>query len=349
MTQPLPLLVAGDPEQRSGGYGYDRRMAAELQALGQPVALQGLAGSFPDADEQARASLDAALAALPADSPAIIDGLALGGSPGVVARHAERLRLIALIHHPLADETGLTRETAQRLDRGEGQALGAMRAVVATSAFTARRLAEKGVPGANAVIPGTEPAPLASPREAPPWRLLCVASLTPRKDHQTLLVALARLGRYRWRAVFAGPLDADPECARCVRAAIHDYQLSDRVELTGALGDEALAARYADTDLFVLPTRYEGYGMALTEALARGVPVIAGDGGAVRETVPAAGARLVPPGDGAALAECLERFMTDGQERAALRAGAQSAREALPRWPDQARRLMAIIQAVHDG
>ena len=349
MTDPLALLVGGDPQQRSGGYGYDRRMAVELQALGQPVALQGLAGAFPDADERAESNLDAALAALAPDSPVIVDGLALGGCPEVVARHAERLRLIALIHHPLADETGLTEAAAQRLDRGECRALAAAHAVVATSAFTARRLAAKGIAGAYVVEPGTDPAPLASGRDAPPWRLLCVASLTPRKDHQTLLAALARLGDYAWHCACAGPMDADPACTRGVRNAIRDDELDDRIELTGPLDEDALAARYANADLFVLPTRYEGYGMAFTEALARGVPIVAGDGGAVRETVPAAGARLVQPGDVAALAENLERFMVDPDERRALRAGARAARDSLPRWPDQARRLMALVQEVRDA
>lgn len=349
MTLPLMMLVAGDPAQRTGGYGYDRRMASELEALGQSVALQGLAGQFPDADAQARASLDGTLRSLPDDQLVIIDGLAMGGTASVIEAHAPRLRLIALVHHPLADETGLDREVRDRLAADECRALAAVHGVVATSDFTARRLSALGIDGAHVVMPGTEPAPVTERRVAPPWRLLCVASVTPRKDHRTLVGALARLMDRDWRCVCAGSLEADPACAQALRQAVVDRGVSGRVELTGELDEAALEQRYAAADLFVVPTRYEGFGMAFTEAVAHGLPVIGGDGGAVRETLPAEAARLVPPGDESALADSLAAFMDDPNERSRLREGALAARERLPDWAGQARRLMEAVEALRRG
>lgn len=349
MTHPFMLLVGGDPSRRTGGYGYDRRMTAELQALGQPVALQGLAGRFPDGDQQAKASLEGTLRSVPDGELVVIDGLALGGMPEVIEAHAERLRLIALIHHPLGDETGLDAATRERLDAGERRSLAAVHGVVTTSAFTAGRLEAKGITGASVVTPGTDAAPLTEARRAPPWRLLCVASVIPRKDHASLVEALAGLTDYDWRCICAGSLEADPACAGTLRAGIRDAGIEDRVELTGELGDDALNERYAAADLFVLPTRYEGYGMALTEAVARGIPVIVGDGGAVREAVPAEAARFVEPGDVTGLSQALAAFMGDADERAELRAGARAARERLPDWRGQARRLKQVIDAFRDA
>jgi glycosyltransferase involved in cell wall biosynthesis len=173
--------------------------------------------------------------------------------------------------------------------------------------------------------------------------------VVPRKDHRTLVDALARLTQYDWRGVCVGSLEADPACASGLRKAITDAVIGDRVELTGELGDTALNERYALADLFVLPTRYEGFGMAFTEAVARGVPVIAGDGGAVREAVPAEAARFVPPGDPDALARVLAGFMADADERAALRAGARAGRERLADWRGQARHLKQALDSFRDA
>jgi len=350
MRPDVPFLVAGDPQQRSGGYGYDRRMVDELAALGQRVRLEGLPGQFPDTDELARRSLDSALRARPDDGVVLLDGLVLGGAADVVASHGERLRLVAIIHHPLADETGLDPAVAARLDQGERRALRSVCVVVATSDHTARRLRAMGVAGAQVVRPGTDPAaPTPHQRQTRPWQLLCVASVIPRKDYYTLINALAELGERDWYCRCIGSLAADPEYAREVQAHLQDRGLGDRVAFVGELDDAGMAAAYHQADVFVLPTRYEGYGMAFTEALARGIPVIAGDGGAVRQTVPSHAARLIQPGDAVGLARALARFMDEPGEREQLREGALAARESLPDWTDQAKQLLGVVESVRRG
>src|SRR5690606_34035865 len=99
-------------------------------------------------------------------------------------------------------------------------------------------------------------------------------------------------------------------------------------------------------DVFVLPSFFEGYGMALAEALAYGLPIVSTTGGAIPETVPAAEGVLVPPGDDRALARALARLIDDPRERARLAAGAAAARAALPTWQDACAKFAAALDGL---
>jgi hypothetical protein len=157
----LALLLAGDPQTATGGYLYDRRIAAGLRRLGWEVRVHALDASFPEPSPAALAEAARVLAALPAGELVLIDGLALGGMPGPVEAQVGRLRLIALIHHPLAEETGLPPERAEALRAGERRALAAVSQVVVTSRFTARLLADYSVPAARIAV--VEPVPIRPP------------------------------------------------------------------------------------------------------------------------------------------------------------------------------------------
>ena len=128
---PITFVVAGDPEQRTGGYRYDARIVAGLRELGHPVSVAGLEGRFPEPDARAARALERALGACADGACVIVDGLVLGGLAETARAHADRLRLIALVHHPLADETGLTPAASARLLADERAALAVARAVVA--------------------------------------------------------------------------------------------------------------------------------------------------------------------------------------------------------------------------
>lgn len=331
--QRLTFIVAGDPAQRTGGYLYDAHIVAQLRHGGWQVEVIGLAGRFPDADEVARDTLRAALSSLPDDSLVVIDGLALGGLPETVAPHAQRLRLIALVHHPLADECGLETDRVKRFERQETAALQSMRGVITTSRFTARRVAGMGIDTARiaAVEPGVAPQPLAAADHTPP-RLLCVATLTPRKGHDLLVEALARVADLDWQCDFVGSASRDPDHAARVSALIRTHGLANRIHVRGECSDAGLHAAYAAADLFVLPSYYEGYGMVISEALAAGLPVLTTTGGALVETLPPGTGLAVPPGDSEALAQALRRLLANPAERLALRDGARAARVRLADW-----------------
>src|SRR5690606_8829445 len=190
------------------------------------------------------------------------------------------------------------------------EALACVRGVIVTSPSTARALAGFDVPAARIAVvePGTPPAPLATGSGAPALSLLCVATVTPRKGHALLVEALATLQDRRWTLHCAGSLTMDPACAQALRQAIDRHGLQARVVLHGEHDEAGLRALYARADAFVLPSFHEGYGMALAEALAHGLPVVSTRAGAIADTVPADAGVLVPPGDVAALREALRRL-----------------------------------------
>jgi len=345
-------VVPGPLEARTGGTLYDRRMAAGLGEFGWRVEVHEVEGRFPDADARARTSLDGTLSSIAATaggrggktSPVVIDGLAMGALPGVIRSHADRLSILALVHHPLADETGLPPPDRARFAELESAALSACSGVLVTSDFTAGRVRELGVPGSRVRVapPGTDPArPATGPGPDAPPRLLCVAAVSARKGHDVLVRALAKVRDLRWSCTCAGSVDRDPEF------------LAQRIELVGELGDDALDDLYRSSSLFVLPSHYEGYGMVLTEALARGLPVVSTTGGAIPGTVPGDAGVLVPPGDPPALAAALQELLGESEaaawRRARLARAARSHAGRLPDWNQAARTFGASVRELTGG
>ncbi|MGM0693389.1 MAG: glycosyltransferase family 4 protein [Pseudomonadota bacterium] len=352
----LTLIVAGDPDQCTGGYVYDARMVAELRRQAWRVDVVGLEGRFPLADRRARRSLAQALARLPDGARVVIDGLAMGGLPEEVERHAARLRIIALVHHPLADETGLDVAQQRAFRESEARALAAARRVVVTSAHTARVLAGYGVPDERIRVaePGVEAAPLAaSARDheavTRPWRLLCVATLTPRKGHDCLLEALAGLQDRDWTLEVIGSHSRDPVHAARLLESTRRHGLTPRIFWAGERDADALAEAYRQADLFILPSSYEGYGMVVTEALSRGLPVITTTGGALADTLPPEAGIAVAPGDARALRDALSRWMDDPDVRCRLRRGACQARKGLADWQQAGQGFMAALEAIPEA
>ncbi len=348
MSDHLYLLLPGDPATPTGGYIYDRRIADGLRGLGWRVDRIRLDAGFPTPSPGALTDAAAKLAALPNHALVLIDGLALGAMPDQVARHRERLRLVGLVHHPLALETGLEPGRAAALRATETAALGAMRCVIVTSTTTARLLQGFGVDAGRCrvVEPGTDPAAPAVGGGAGPPRLLTVGAITPRKGHRLLVAALARLMGIDWRLHCIGSLDRDPATATALRRQIAELGLQGRVQLHGTVSDRALSDAYHRADLFVLPSLFEGYGMAYAEALARGLPIIATRAGAIPGTVPADAGLLLEPGCVDALTSALGRLLTEPSLRVRLASGARRARDRLPTWPDSCRRMADALRAV---
>ena len=346
MRWPLHLVVPGPLDQRTGGYIYDRRIVEGLRALGWTVRVHELAGRFPHADKMACAAAADALAKMPPGTVPVIDGLALPA----FAELGKRLPRpwVALVHHPLALETGLSPAEAQAFADLERRLLARAARVIVTSPGTCRDLAVYDVEGGRigVVCPGTDPAPLARGSAGPALALLCVASLTPRKGHVVLLEALVGLLDLDWHLTCVGSEERDPACAQSIVAAIDRPELRKRVTLVGERGEADLGPFYDRANLFVLASYHEGYGMVLTEALARGLPVVSTTAGAIPGTVPADAGLLVPPGDAQALAATLRQVITEPDLRARLMAGARAARQNLPGWNDAARAFAAELTPV---
>ncbi|RAJ68884.1 glycosyl transferase family 1 [Streptomyces sp. Amel2xB2] len=366
---PVLVVVPGDvddPGSVSGGNAYDRRICDELTAAGRPVRVRAVAGRWPRPGPAARAELASVLGESPDGAVVLLDGLVACGVPETVVPESARLRMAVLVHLPLADETGLAAREAAELEELERRTLRAARAVVTTSDWAARDVARRhGLDPSlvHAVLPGTDPAPLARGTDrtdrtdegtASGPRLLCLAALTPRKGQDLLVEALSAVASLPWTCELTGPLDRAPAYVAQLCARVAELGLGERILLTGPKSGDALAAAHDAADLLVLPSHTETYGMVLTEALARGVPVLATEAGAVPYTVGAApdGSKpgiLVPPGNVAALTAALHRWLTDPIIRSHLTTSARGRRTTLQGWAESSRQLAGVLERVRHG
>uniref|UniRef100_UPI0038CC13B2 glycosyltransferase family 4 protein n=1 Tax=Actinomycetospora lemnae TaxID=3019891 RepID=UPI0038CC13B2 len=330
MLDPVPpraltvVRPVADPALVSGGDVYDARVIDGLRARGVVVHDAQLAGTWPRPGDAARRALAAVLRGA---GPVLLDGLVAGGVPDVVVPHAARLAV--LVHLPLGEEH-------PDLAADEHAVLRTARAVVATSPWTARRLHQQGV-DATVAVPGVDPAPRAAGTDGA-HRLLCLGAVTPTKGQDLLVAALAALREHPWTLDLVGPTGRDPAFVADLRATVARHGLGDRVRITGPRTGADLDAVWHAADLLVAPSRVETYGMVVTEARARGIPVVASDVGGLPDTL-ANGGVLTPPEDVPALVATLRRWFADHAHRDGLRVSARSPRCRLTTWTQTSRRV----------
>lgn len=310
-----------DPASPSGGNRYDRRLLTGLAALGWSVREIAVPGAWPTPSDDDLSGLAAALASVPDGGIVLVDGLVGSAAAGVMVPAAARLRLVLLVHLPLDTP-------------GEGAVLAAARAVVTTSPCT--RLP---VP-VHVATPGVDAAPLATPSPAGD-RLLCVGAVAAHKGQDRLADALAAVPE-PFTCTYVGSLTREPDFVAALRA-----RLDDRIRLAGTLAGPELAAAYAGTDLLVSASRGETYGMVATEALARGIPVLAVRVGGLPVALGHAADGSVPgllvEADG--LTGAVRRWLTDAPLRERLRRSARDRRETLTGWDVTARIVSGVLAA----
>ncbi len=344
------VLVPGDLQSRTGGYGYDRRMIDGLRERGWSVVVIGLDSSFPQPTTAARMRAATLVADIPDGAVVVADGLAFGVMPDIAERERQRLKLVALVHHPLAAETGLGTDLAAQLFESERQSLATTRLVITTSDTTRAALGSYGVRPERIVVvePGTDPARPARGSSGCS-QFISVASVVPRKGFLTLAEALGMLRDRPWRLDVVGSLERDPETVARFRAKLEDTRTADRVTFAGELAEAELDRAYDRSDLFVLPTYYEGYGMAVAESLARGIPVVSTPTGGIPELVGAEAGMLVPAGDPQALCDALGRWLDDSSVRERLQRGAREVRASLPTWRQSVDAMAGALGMVAAG
>lgn len=333
----------------TGGYAYDRRMVTELTRTGWHVDLVGLGDGFPFPDEHTIRGAHRRLADIPEGRPVVVDGLALGVLPEAAKQIGRNHPLVALVHHPLALESGLAHEQAARLHDSERTALASATHIVTTSATTARLLAaDYGVAASRISVapPGTDPAPPSRPAEDGIVRLLAVGAIVPRKGYDTLIAALATIPDLPWRLEIVGDRTRDPKAAARLDSDIAGLGLTGKVSVLGAVSAARLEDAFRSADVFVLASRFEGYGMAYAEAIAHGLPIIGTHAGAIPETVPSAAALLVSPDDAQGLGYALREIIGNPQRRQQLAAAARTAAGDLPTWEHSAKIFADVLRRV---
>jgi len=341
------FAVPGDLETPTGGYAYDKRIIAELERIGWQIELVDLGEGFPFPGEAVRSNARARLLGAPTGCPIVVDGLALGALPEIASELVNPL--LALVHHPLALEWGLSADQADILRDSEQAALASVQTVVVTSSVTARIVAsDYGVPTSRITVarPGNDPVARARGSRGGPLHLISVGAVVPRKGFDVLVAALGTLSNLPWRLTIAGDLTRDANAAARLHRDIARHELAERIAVLGAISSEQLASLYDSADLFVLSSYFEGYGMAYSEALAHGLPVIGTNAGAIAETVPREAGLLVTAGDPTALAGALRSVITDPSLRLRLSDASLAASRHLPTWSQSAQIFSGALESL---
>lgn len=339
------FAIPGDIATRTGGYIYERRLLLGLRDQGRDVRHLELPASFPQPGPAEMAAAVGALQALPADRALILDGLVFGAIDTAGLAQV-RAPILAMIHHPLALESGLDPALRDHLHRTERDNLRLARHVLVPSPRTRATLVEDyGVPPDRITVarPGTDP-PRSAPAPVHPPLILSVGIKHPRKGHDILIDSLSRIADLDWQAVIVGQVWDEGFATRLARQ-VAALGLGPRLRVAGEVGDADLHRLFASATIFALATRYEGYGIVFDEALSYGLPIVSCRTGAVPDTVPDGAGLLVPPDDPTAFAAALRRLLERPQDRASLARAAGAAGAGLSGWSETAR----IAGEVLDG
>jgi len=338
-----------NPSQPTGGNIYDQRVCAGLAEAGWDVLVTTVAGAWPVPGSGARADLTRVVSAIGDGEIVLIDGLIASPAAPQLLPHAGRIPMTVLLHMPLA--TALDTRHDASAQRSERVVLRAATGVVVTSEWTRQQvLTRYAIPAHRVHVawPGVDR--VAAPARPIHGHLICVGVLGHHKGQDLLVEALAELGDLDWHCLLAGPLDRDPDFVGQLRTRITRLGYGHRVRLTGVLTGAVLSHAYTTADLLVAPSRSETYGMAVTEALAHGLPVIAAAVGGLPEALgsTADGTRpgqLIPPGDPAALAAALGDWLGDERHRHRLRAAARQRRSTLRGWEQTTQEIANALTA----
>jgi glycosyltransferase involved in cell wall biosynthesis len=332
----IAWVVIGTLEQATGGYVYDQRVVSGLRVLGHHVEVV----SLRRARVQEGPALSWRLLREPWDI-VVADELchpAVAVAFGLLAAARPGLRRLLLVHHLAEWEDGQSRAT-------EWACVRLAHHVVTTSATSRERLRRTlGVDGTTC-RPGVDrfelrPRLLTS-RET--VELLFVGTITPRKRLHALVEALGKVRNDAYRLTIVGDDTRDAEYVARVRASLSAQpHVLARTSWLGRVEEGQLADVYARSDILVSVSSFEGYGMALAEAVRAGLGVVSTQVGAVSEVlVGGEEALLVPLGDSTALVQALDRVIADR----ALRDWMQrcAAQREIQRWDDTTERFARCL------
>ncbi|THV21041.1 glycosyltransferase family 4 protein [Peteryoungia ipomoeae] len=346
MNRRLTFAYPGDLNLKTGGYAYDRELIAGLRALGWEIDLLALGDGFPSPSGETLRLAEEKLSSVSDGELLVIDGLAFGVLDGWAVANHDRLGIIALVHHPLALETGIAGDARDALLASERDALAVARHVVVTSNATAREVATLfGVDPTRitTALPGTKNGRPSTSNGIVP-HILAVGTLIERKGHDILVDALKSIEHLEWRTSIVGSRTLDPVTSLSLEKRIAEHDLQSRITLCGEVEDTR--SLMADADIFALASRYEGYGMVFAEALAQGLPIVACRAGAIPEVVPEEAGFLVAVDDVTAFAQALETLILDPKMRALKAEGSARAGQKLPGWEETAQAVSKLLETL---
>ena len=335
MTGTIHYFSSRDYARRTGGFVYNSRLIDALARQGNPVVPIEIETAFPAIDRQALAALAPCLAAIGPNSVFVTDHIH-------VCQLLPLLRdasfpVIAIFHHSLVMEHGNPEDGEGRhLHRLEAEAFGLCSGIIATSQESRRYLEQQHRIDPTRImvaVPGNERASRSIPSGAEPLEILSLGAVIPRKRYDYILDVASRLEAPYWRWRIAGDPNRYPELFTEFQQKRMDLTLAGRLDLLGEASDAELASLWNSAGLFVAASRYEGYGMAVAEALIRGIPVVTTDSGAVK-TWASSGVIGAPADDAAAMARLIDGLLGDRERLMSEAERAWRFGQSLPTWEE---------------
>jgi glycosyltransferase involved in cell wall biosynthesis len=344
----VAFITVGDTGRKTGGYVYNARVISGLRQRGVEVEEIVACGASPDEQRAAAPQLGSTLDPSEFDV-IVVDALARIAVAPHLARWRASRPVVAMVHELPSVAGGETGPETLARERDYEEPLLSADRLVGVSEHGRKVLQSRGVqPGRiHVALPGFDHLPsnaLSYVERDGPVLALCVAQWIPRKGILALVEAWKLHERPGSELQLIGETDADPDYAARVSAAIEAAPQSSII-VSGAVDDAVLGAAYASADLFVLPSRYEGYGIVYAEALSRGLPIAACDVGPVPEVVGREAAILVQPDDRDALSAALDLLLGDSKLRERMSAAAIRRASRLPRWEDTVAGFEEILRA----
>lgn len=339
------LLVPAPLATLSGGYGYDRAVLAGLAAAGHQATAVEIPGRFPLADAATSRAAAEALSRLGPEVTPVIDSLALPAF-AECAEAMRHQRIVGLIHHPNSLETGLPPEELEPLRAAEHRLLPLFARLVVPSPAVAEHLAQEFAVDRErirVVAPGSVPAARSAGSGGASCRILSIGALVPRKGHDVLLRALARLFDLDWSLTIVGSDRRDPAHARVLRELAERLEICEHIRFAGEISAAALEAEWQGADLFALASHWEGCGAAILEAKRHGLPLALVGGGAAAGLVTPASGICAAPGDEATYSKSLRRVIFDRDLRHDLANASWAEAQTLPGWEAQCRLFAEAI------
>lgn len=310
------FLMMGDINSLTGGNLYNKHMAEGLEHMGYSVNIFGTDWNWKIQSELEKISRYH-FEKLVQRSCILVDSLVLASLHNVIPEFADRLTFIGLIHLPTSFNIHNAHKT---LADEELQALQYMSRVIVTGQFSYDLLWQAGLNRSAICLvePGTDDFPRKSHYKRVPSNLLCIANFSPLKAQHVLVRSLHGLTEWEWTLHLYGDTDHDREYSASVISLVKKLCLEDRVILHGIVERDEISAVFLDADLFIMPSLFETYGMALTESLAHGIPVVTTRGGNIPSTVPEGMGILTEPGNEEQLASAIRSLIEDPAKYSSL-------------------------------
>lgn len=320
----------------SGGYRFNAAIARRLQAAG--------LGQCHEVSLEAFAAGEFAAATIADDDVLVVDSLFVAQMDPPAWLGTKREQLVLLMHYRPSTDPTRDADWRQGLARRERAWAQLARGAIVTGARLADELSRELGLACTVATPGVgnefRQSRTGAVDEERPLEVVAVGAVIPTKGQLELVRALEGLASRRpIRLALIGDAQADEGYVQALEDAAGALEL----RITGNLSSSEVASHLASADLFVAASRFESYGMALAEAAASGVPILAYDVGEQRRWVePGVDGELVAADDEVGFAQALERLVLSSRPRLGL--AAPTRRRFFPTWEYTFGRFLAACQ-----